>query len=190
MILPHAVIAVGVCAGAWMVLVQPKVQTLARIAASEQQQPIRLAPDQWQRVGERIAAARTDLDQVAQLNDISLDSNRLFNVMMELGDAHRVQVVSLQPAHVSSRSRRQSKDRASAASVTRLNISAQGTYQNVARFIDAVSEYSPYFRPHSLQLSPVADGPPPIISARLSCEVLSFTIPRELAQLTGADHVE
>jgi Tfp pilus assembly protein PilO len=180
------VVACGVCVGAWVVFVQPKMSELRALEAEIRQfDAPASASDQAsiELMAKRAAELRERLNAIEQANTLGNDSTHLYNVMTDLAREQSVRVLSLQPGA------RQANEELMTA--RRVTMSVEGTYQQIASFILAVNEMPDYVRPHSLVLLPRHGVEQrEIVLANLAWDVLTFTFPEELAFLQGTTHAQ
>ena len=169
----HALVATGVCMAAWMFVVKPQRRQLETLEATiartldQNQNSIRPSRDalnaQSLKINQRVTEVRS-------LNALTSDSSQIYGRVMNLADRHHVQIQGMQP------------DNSPIASVdgqvntARIKINVDGSYDNVARFMEAVSELSPFVRPNAVQISPTVVDNQPVIAASFVLDALSFKI--------------
>ena len=71
---------------------------------------------------------------------------------------------------------------------TRLDMTVEGPYENVAAFLDAVVNLDAFIRADSLQLAPTKSNGKSLVSATFDCNVMSFTIDEALTNPGGIVH--
>jgi len=176
----HAVVATGVCVAAWMFVVKPQQEQLkalkATIAESQEQSQASIRPSR-EALDEQVQKMNQRVSEIRALNAFTSDSSQIYGRVMRLADRHRVQIQGMQP------------DNTSIASVdglvntARIKITVDGTYHNVAQFMEAVSELSPFVRPNAVQISPTVVDNQPMIAASFVLDALSFKIIDTLASI-------
>jgi Tfp pilus assembly protein PilO len=184
----HAVIALGICIGGWMMVVQPKARELARLEqslADNAANPGSIKQQTIEQAAQQMASIRQRVSEVDWSNRLAGDSSRLYGLVMDLADAHGVQVQNLQPGMASKKAAADA-----AVSILRLDMTVEGPYESVARFIEAVMQLDTSIRPTSLQLAPTKVNGRPVVTAALGCDVLTFTLSDALAGFTGNDHAQ
>lgn len=186
--LAQVAIVLAVCVGGWMMLVKPKVDEVAKLER-ELAEHTTLASSSMNRqsieaAAQRMGALKTRMAEITAFNQLAGDSSRFYGLVMDLADAHGVQVQSLQPGSV-----KQSTDEKQVA-VTRINLSVQGAYENVASFLDGICNLNAFIRPQALQVSPARSSSSDLVDVTFSCDVLSFVIADSLAGLGEQDHAK
>ena len=179
----HAVVILGLCVGAWMWQVQPRMKQLAELDRQiEENQKAKSAftAQAVEAAVKRLDVAKLRLEQIESSNDLASDSSRFYGLVMDLADANDVQIKSLQPQA----SQRATTD--ASAQVTRIDMSVEGRYANVANFLDDISELPAFTMPISVQLTPTVIEQQPLVTANFACAVLKFSIPHNLDSLAGA----
>ena len=172
------VIVLAVCAGAWMMLVQPKQAELAHLQTqlAESGHASQLASeDGIQTLAAKCAAFKKRLQDVHRRNTVVDDTSSLYATIMRLANEHHVHVQAMQPTPPRDLGKQQ------AVRVARLEMTLSGPYEDVARFLDAVADIDAFIRPATLDLIPINDDQMRSVSARFGCEVLSFNIDTLLA---------
>jgi Tfp pilus assembly protein PilO len=186
-ILAHAVIVLALCVGAWFVLVEPRSHALA-----EYEQIIAQHESQQQRVGaggitdlaDHINKLRSDVERIAQRSSLGRDSSQLYARAMQLAKANNVTLTTLQPSAIVQ------TDDQHAIARTHVDIAIQGRYDDVASFITAISQLHGYIRPDGMTITSRSGVDEQIVSARFSCEAISFDLPDELVALGEFEHVD
>jgi len=186
-LLAHGLIIAAVCVGGWVMLVQPKANALAELESTieaSQAGDVPMTQAGIEQLTAQLEGAKQRLDVIRARNALAHDSTQLFGRIMQLANEHGVTIERLQPGTT----RRKLPDDTGTA--VRVDLTANGDYQDVARFLDGVVRMSAFVRPVSLSLQPSGDVDQ-FVSARLVCEALSFKLPEELASMEGgndADH--
>jgi Tfp pilus assembly protein PilO len=181
----HLIVIIGVCVGAWVWQVQPRMKQLGmlqqRIEANQSTSSAFTA-QAVEAAAKRLDAAKLRLAQIEASNSLADDSSRFYGLVMDLADEHGVQIKSLQP-------RTSNKVAADATVlVTRIDLSIEGAYKDVANFLAAMSNLPAFTSPLSLQLTPNIINNKPLVTANFSCGLLKFPIPQSLTSLAGATH--
>jgi Tfp pilus assembly protein PilO len=181
----HGVIIAAVCIGAWMLFVQPKVRETAELEA----QLAAANPDAGgitqtdiEAAGRRMAQIKQRLAAIQESNDLSHDTSKLYGLIMDLAGKHGIAVQTISPGA------RQKGREDYGMTLTRIEISAEGRYDHVAAFLDAVANIGGFLRPVSLSVAPLSDGPTGAVIVRYGCEALTFELPPALAAMAGGDH--
>ena len=181
----HGVVAVGVCIGAWVLLVRPHVRKLqAAQAMVVVQERSSQGVNQWdfEKAAQRMRSIKIRVAQIESCNSLMNDSSRLYGQIMDLAAAHHVLIQNLQPGAA-----KLSAD--AKCSVSRIDLTVDGSYEDVADFLDALDQIQGFIRPTSLSLSPIRDASQPGVVAHFSCDAISFQMPEALAA-QGDEHVQ
>ena len=181
----HFVLGLALVVGGWFFFVQPRLDELRQLdmAITEHRahsSSFGIATSD--QIAQQASLLRSQVAQIDRKNAIAGDSAMLYARIMSLAKQHDVQVENLQgtPAPKTSQD--------TGVVVSRVDLAAHGGYEQVANFVEALDEFGGYLRPSSLQIGPAQIGSEPVVSVRLGCDALSFTIPAELAQMQGAAH--
>ncbi len=186
-IIAQSLIVLAICVGGWMLLVQPKVEELGEL---EQVLQERLADasmtDQSaiKEMADQLEDIRQQAQTVKQKNRLGSESSESYSMLMSLAEDRGVLVKSLQPGTDQETSNDGSVTR------TRIEMTLEGEYEKIARFLKGVEELSGYISPVSLSISPKQHEGLPIVVARYTCEALTFTLPDNLDVLQGVVHAE
>lgn len=183
----HAMIALAVCLGAWMMLVRPKIDEVSRLEREVAEGVTNAAPLSQQSIEamvKRIPPIRDRVKQVIAYDRLADDSSRLYGAVMDLADVHHVQVQSLQPGSAP----QASPD--GQVTTKHIDLTVVGSHQNVAGFLDSMNTLDGFARPSSLQVLPVRVGNQPLVSATFGFDVLSFKLNDELVVLQGETNAQ
>lgn len=175
----QVMIVLAICAGAWMMLVQPKAGEMARLERQLAQAAHATADspqDGLEAMAARFVASKKNLTEIQRRNIQAEDTSSLYATIMRLASETNVRVQALQPTPP-----RQSNGRQEAVRVARLEMTLSGPYENVARFLDRVGEIDAFVRPSALQVIPIDEPAAQKVSARYACDVLAFTLDETLA---------
>lgn len=175
-------IVLGVCAGAWLVFVQPRQRELSRLErqlVEATQSSSQTSQEGLEALANKFGAFRQRLQEVNRRNAVAQDTSSLYATIMRLAGNHQVRVQGMQPVPP--------RDTAvpQAVRAARLEMTLSGDYDNIARFIDAVAKIDAFIRPSSLEVIPLDDDRSRNVSARFGCEVLAFNVDSALA--SGGD---
>jgi Tfp pilus assembly protein PilO len=164
-------IVLTVCIGGWLMLVKPKAEEVARLQRIIDEQSALSAGGVNQQSIEaaamRVQNIRTRLSQIESYGRLADDSSRFYGLVMNLAEAHQVQVHGLQPSVAKPIS-------GGAANAASVHLRLSGPYENVAEFLHAVVDIEAFIRPTSLHIAPSRSLPAPSVEAEFGCELLSF----------------
>ncbi len=178
----HAVIALAVCIGAWMFLVDPKVQQLHDVEAIIEQRRARFSAMNdavIEQLAIQAATIRARSDEIESRGRLATDTALMYGLIMSLAEEHGVQVQALRP-QVESKS---TLDQRIVA--TRIDVTMKGSFEKIASFLGALDGAPAYIRPSSLHITPNQQDGWPIVGMRLGCEALSFALPEAVAGVRG-----
>ncbi|MCH8344863.1 MAG: hypothetical protein IH983_12865 [Planctomycetes bacterium] len=178
----HAVIALAVCIGAWMFVVDPKVQQLHDVEAMIEQRRARFSAMNdavIEQLAIQAATIRARSDEIESRGRLAADTALMYGLIMRLADEHGVQVQTLRP-QVESKSRLDQR-----IVVTRIDVTMKGSFEKIASFLGALDGAPGYLRPSSLHITPTQQDGRPLVGVRLGCEALSFALPEAVAGVRG-----
>jgi hypothetical protein len=183
-LMAQAAIVLAVCVGAWLMFVKPKVDELARLDQQMSEQTAAPSATINQHTVEdaarKISAVKERVRDIQSFNALAGDSSRFYGTVMDLADAHGVQVHNLQPGSI------KQTESEGKITITRITLGAEGEYARMASFLDAVCTVDAFVRPVALQLDPSRDMTQASVQATLTCDVLSFTLDGALQELLAS----
>lgn len=177
------VIILIVSLGGWLLVVHPKVKEL---------EDIHVMLDTVSKLGSESSKAsvtsliaqmrggREMIGEVEKLNLFSLNTSNLYGLISSIGAKHDIVVQSLNPGN----DNRHSTE--NGYSYTRIDMTLDGTYQNIASFIHDMKGLPGFIRPVALSITPGSDGDQAIAIANYSCEAIIFQLPDALTEIGGA----
>jgi Tfp pilus assembly protein PilO len=182
----QSVLALGLCVGVWMITVRPKIDELIALERTIAEAPGLSGPFSSQTIeqaAKRMNVIRDQVGQISARNRLADDTSRLYGLVMDLADSSGVQVQALQPGGT-----RTSMAANAPLSATRLDMTVEGPYENVAKFLDSVISLDAFIRADSLQLAPTKTNGKSLVSATFDCNVMSFKIDEALTNPGGIAH--
>ncbi|HRP62244.1 MAG TPA: hypothetical protein PK400_03015 [Phycisphaerales bacterium] len=198
-LIAQAVVILAVCVGGWLMFVQPRMEEINRlesIIAQHQLEPEHAAQlgglDQAtvEYIAAEASALRERVRHIEQANALGHDSSHLYAVMMDLARQNGVFVHTLHPGSAG-RTTGPASQPVTGMQVRQISMSVQGTFEQIASFLDSLNTVPGFFRPASLMLMPQADDQGHVaIVANLSLEVLSFIVPDALLAMKGGPHAK
>jgi Tfp pilus assembly protein PilO len=182
----NLVIIIGVCVGAWMLVVEPKIVELAKLEGeiAESKAAPTVSAELISAAAQRTARTTARVEEIAASNRMAEDSSAFYGLVMDLGDKHGVQIKSMQPKP----SQKASAD--AAYRVMRIDLAVEGRYEKVAAFLEDVQNIPAFTKPLSLTLSPSVLDDERAVTAAFSCGILSFTIPSTLTSSGGTNDAQ
>ena len=181
----HFLIGLALVIGGWLFFVQPRLGEVGNLETAITEHRVHAsslgiaASDQ---IAQQAKLLRSQVAQVSHRNMIAGDSALLFARIMGEAKQHDVHVQNLRGAPAPT------SNHEIGVVISRLDFTVQGRYEQVALFIEALNELDGYLRFTSLQIGPAHVGRESVVTVRLGCDVLSFTLPAEFALLQGAAH--
>lgn len=173
------VVLVGVCIGAWMMVVQPKRaecrELEAKIAAAEEN-PVEHRGAVIEQMASHVDDVRVRVREIRQQSRFGRDVSQMYGLIMGLAKQHDVTVRRLDPSA-------QARNADALVEVGMFNMSVDGTYERVGNFLQGVEEIDGFVRPGSLSITPIGDDRNQLVSATFVCEALCFNLPAPLAAM-------
>ncbi|TVQ54210.1 MAG: hypothetical protein EA377_06165 [Phycisphaerales bacterium] len=166
-------IMLALTVGMWMIFVQPRAEELHQLEAEIAKADALEAVDQTalEQTARRVSQLRHQVEDIAAKSALGLDSSALYGTFMELAQQHDVAVQSLQPggdlnkidAYASSR---------------RVTLSIQGSYENIAQFMERMATLEGFVRPVNVVFTPRVDAEAGQLAAvQMHIDVLVFHPP-------------
>jgi Tfp pilus assembly protein PilO len=183
----QAVIVLAMCVGGWIIFVKPKIEKVGALElqiAEQAASQTTASPQTIEAAARRMNQTRQRLKQIEAYNRLAGDTSKLYGLVMDLADAHQVQVQSLQPGGAG----KQSADQKMTA--IQVELVVEGQYQNVATFLEAVCGIEAFIRPVSLQITPTTVDGQNVVAADFECSVLSFSLTDALAGMGGTSNAQ
>jgi hypothetical protein len=180
----HGLIIVGACVGSWFMFVQPKTKDLQQLQATitDTAPPEgELNAPTLEAAVKRMKAVRDRVTFIQHGNSLAGDSSKLYGEIMDLAAQNHVTVHNIQPGTA----KEPGKD--AGWSAMRIDLSAEGSFEDLAGFLEAMNNVEGFIRPSSLNLSPLKESDTPRLTIRFACEALTFKMPEALTAL-GETH--
>ncbi len=178
----QAVVVFSACFGGWMALVQPKADAVraSEINIATYESQIR-AQDTLVLDGmaDKAPALRSRTEEIAGRNAFAGDSSVLYGRIMSLAKELDVQVKNMRPGM----ERKVGRD--DVIAVTRIDVTVEGEYERMARFLDGLNGIEAYLRQTSVQISPTKRQDNDIAIMQLGFEAVRFTLPKAVTELRG-----
>lgn len=175
----QALIVLGVCLGGWMVFVKPMAEELAEIDARIEKHVADSATTNLgsiQLVADLAPKLRERCREIDLSNQVAMDSSLLYGRIMEIATANQIKVKNLRPTV------EHSTDGNAQMSVTRIDITGEGRYDQIADFFEELNNLGTYIRPVSVQLTPTRRAGDATAVLQLSCEAVQFRLPDAVGQ--------
>ena len=180
-IMTQIIIIVAACVGGWMVVVDPKLSEINKLETEKARaaQNTTLADrTQIERLAKRLQKVRLRVNEIDQRNRFGRDPSQMYGLVLDLADQHGVVVRRLVADSGTGASKDDTVDQ-----VTTFHMMAEGTYQQVAVFLNAVDKLKGFVRPVSLAIRPIRNGERAHVSGEYSWEALSFKMPKVLTTM-------
>jgi hypothetical protein len=172
-------IAAGACVGAWLLAVEPRQRERAQLRAQISQRESEAGAMDATAIATRSAAITQQVESISARNALGADSSVLYGNIMSLARQAAVTVQNVRPS---------SEDRANASpstvDINRLEIVVDGTYAQLADFLDSLGRLNGYLRPSGLTLTPLQRDGQHLATARIAYEAVEFKIPEPLRALS------
>ncbi|MEE8154592.1 MAG: hypothetical protein V3T53_06480 [Phycisphaerales bacterium] len=169
-------------AGGWLFFVQPRLDELRQLETTIGEYRARsssLGTAASDQLAQRASLLRAQVAQIERKNTIARDSAVLYARITSLAKQHDVLVQSLQPSSAPTLSGE------TGVVVSRVDLTIRGGYEQVGAFVEALDTFGGYLRPSTLLIAPTQVDGEAVITVRLGCDALSFTLPEEIAHLQG-----
>jgi Tfp pilus assembly protein PilO len=185
--LSQAVIIIAVCIGAWMMLVKPQVDEIAILEsqiADVAALPQGMGQQTIQDIAGRMSELHARVADIQQRNQFASDTSKVYGLLTDLAAQHHVHLQGLQPGAPSPGATKES------ITVGRIELTVDGSYDDVARFVDGINNLHAFIRLESLQLSPAVLAGKTGVIARLGFDVLKFEMADALKGLGGGANAQ
>ena len=181
----QAFIALILCVGAWMFLVEPGARELSELDAISTAQLSIAASIDFEDLHESADKApmiRQRSRTIFAAGNFSADSSALYERITALSKVHDVKVKNLRPGV-----ERQMGSGVHSFVATRIDMTVVGEYEHIAMFLDAMDEIGAYLRPVSVQIAPSKkQGDSPTVM-QLGFEAIRFHLPESLMVFVETD---
>jgi Tfp pilus assembly protein PilO len=180
--LAQLIIIVAVSVGGWMMLVDPVTSEIKELELQIEEHELSeqgMNDASLQAVVGRVAKVRKRMDEIERCHELAEDSTALYAQLMELANGLEVRVQRLQPREDTRPTGVQG------ISVQRVDLTVEGRYEGVARFLDAIEKVRGFVRPASLRVTPFESQEGQLVVAQATYEVLQFTIDEVLTHVEG-----
>ncbi len=177
------VIILIVSLGGWLLLVHPKVKELEDIHVmldTVSNLGIESSNASVTSLIAQMRGGREMIGEVEKLNSFSLNTSNLYGLISSIGAKHDIIVQSLNPGN----DNRHNTEKG--YSYTRIDMTLDGSFQNIASFIHDMKDLPGFIRPISLTITPSSDVSQPTAIANYSCEAIIFQLPDALTEIGGA----
>ena len=184
-VVAQMVIIVGICMGAWIIVVQPQSAKLRRLQGEiRQTSMVANRPTQAQ-LDETKAALDVRLKALQQRNDLSSDSSALYARVMSLARECDIVVQTVRPG-----GKERSGSTKAQYSTAKIDIIVDGTFERVAAFVSAIERIPAFLRPVEMSISPTERAGQGSVTVRIVFEALSFNVPESLEKLMETNHAQ
>jgi Tfp pilus assembly protein PilO len=187
-LLAQLIIIVALCAGGWMMIVQPQIDELHELRATIAQArstQTSLGEGTIEQMADELTAVRDRFRRIEARNTFADDSTQIYGLIMDLAAEHGIAVQRLDPG-----SNQRTGDEEEKVHITTLDITVDGGYEQVAMFLEAVGDLDGFIRPVTLTITPRQDEDRSFVEARFACQALRFALPEELTALVGERHAD
>ncbi|MHC4140546.1 MAG: hypothetical protein ACYSUF_01260 [Planctomycetota bacterium] len=179
--LTQAGIALAACLGGWMFLVQPKAVEIQELDASIQKlraEAGALSHLSVEPIAKMAPVLRERSSEIEARGAFAQDYSQLYGRIMDLAEEHAVQVKNHRRGD-------ELISRDKLLTVTRIDMTAEGEYERVADFFEALDGIGAYVRATSVQIAPTKRTGGSYTVIQLGFEVLQFHLPQVVLDMNG-----
>lgn len=187
-LIAQIIIILAICAGGWMMIVQPQIDELTRLQATIAEirnSQVPMGEGTIEQMADELAKVRDRFQRIETRNEFASDSTRIYGLIMDLADEHGVTVQRLDPG-----SDQRSADEDAPVRVTTLDMTIEGGYEQVAIFLESVEHLEGFIRPLTLTLTPREEEGRSFVEARFACQALRFALPDVLTAMVGGNDAD
>ena len=184
-LLIQAFIVVSLCVGGWMFLVEPGARELRDLEAiSREQRRVAVSTDyrSLQNSADKAPMIRQRASAIFAAGNFSTDSAALYDRITAQSEVHDVQVKNLRPGVD-----REMGDKGRRFVATRIDMTVEGDYEQIARFLEAMDEIGAYLRLVSVQIAPSKGQGDSSTVMQLGFEAIRFNLPESLMEFVETD---
>jgi hypothetical protein len=185
-LIAQSVIAGAVCVGGWMMFVQPKVKQCNDLEAKiEQSKSAAADTGPTEEMVRQVSRIRQRAAEITARSALSQDSSALYGMIMDLARTQNVRVESVRPGDVAE----QTSGKVPMA-VARVEINVEAPYDAVASFLEALDGLDAFLRISTVSLMPLEQDGRRVISGRIVCETISFSLPQAVTAMQDDRHAK
>jgi Tfp pilus assembly protein PilO len=187
-LIAQIIITLALCAGGWMMIVQPQIDELHRLQATiaeTRNSQVPMGEGAIEQMADELTKVRDRFRRIEARNEFAGDSTRIYGLIMDLAGEHGVTVQRLDPG-----SDQRSADEDAPVRVTTLDMTIEGEYEQVAMFLEAVGRLEGFIRPLTLTLTPREEEGRFFVEARFACQTLRFALPDVLTAMVGGNDAD
>lgn len=187
-LIAQIIIILAICAGGWMIIVQPQIDELTRLQATIAEirnSQVPMGEGTIEQMADELTKVRDRFRRIETRNEFAGDSTRIYGLIMDLADEHGVTVQRLDPG-----SDQRSADEDAPVNVTTLDMTIEGGYEQVAIFLESVEHLDGFIRPLTLTLTPREEEGRSFVEARFACQALRFALPDVLTAMVGGNDAD
>jgi Tfp pilus assembly protein PilO len=182
----QAVIVLSASLGAWMFFVQPKSEELNKLRTSIKQFQAgsnAMDHERLEQIARQAPRLRERSGEIDAKGAFARDTSQLYGRIMSLAKELGVQVKNLRPGE-------QKSSKGKTVTVTRIDMTAEGEYEAIARFLEGLDGIGAYLRTTSVQIAPTKRAGGSYTVMQLGFEVLQFQLPNVVVEMArrGNDH--
>ena len=175
----QAAVALGACLGSWMFLVQPRAVELQELHDSIQKLRAKSVPTSHvsvEQIARETPRLRQRCSEIEERGALAQDTSQLYGRIMSLAKEYGVQVKNLRPGD-------QKVNRDKTLTVTRIDLTAEGEYEQIAEFFGALAGINAYMRVVSVQIAPTKRTGGSYTVIQMGFEVLQFHLPEVVLEM-------
>lgn len=181
----QAFIALSLCVGGWMFFVEPGARQLRELDAISKKQRFIASSIDYENLRESADMApmiRRRARVIFAKGNYSTDLSALYDRITAQAEVHDVQVKNLRPGD-----ERQMGVKGHSFVVTRIDMTVEGDYERIARFLEAMDEIGAFLRAVSVQIAPSKREGDSGTVMQLGFEAMRFNLPESLMAFVETD---
>ncbi|MHC4081651.1 MAG: hypothetical protein ACYS15_08145 [Planctomycetota bacterium] len=175
----QALIALGACLGGWMFYVQPRAEEVHALDAEIsklQSQSTGMSHEAVEQIAKQAPMLRDRCGEIEARSVLAQDTSQLYGQIMGLAKDYDVQVRNLRPGE-------HKPGRDQAIIVVRIDMTAEGEYEQLAEFLGAIEGINAYLRPISVQIAPTKRAGGSYAVMQLGFEAMQFRLPKVVTEM-------
>ena len=181
----QAFIVVCICVGGWMFLVQPgdtELRALDAVIADRRDVTGSMNHANVEEIANQATVIRARVREIYTAGHFSKDSSALYGRITALAKQHEVKVKNLR-----SGDEQQMGDKGHMFAVTRVDMTVDGEYEQIAMFLASMDEMGAHLRQVSVQIAPSRSQFGSWTVMQLGFEAIRFNLPESLTAFVETD---
>lgn len=174
----QAFIALSLCVGGWMFLVAPgagELRELDAVIADRRRLAASMDHTKLEEIARYAPVIRQRTRDIHAAGNFSKNSSALYGRISSLAKQHEVKVKNLRPGV-----EHQMGGKDNRFIVMRIDMTVDGEYERIARFLESMDEIGAYLRPVFVQIAPGKGEVGSFTVMQLGFEAIRFNLPDSL----------